>query len=163
MLDRRIAQLRFETTVCCRTPVGVALASSCYMDCGVSSRDQACPPVIDQKSVVSQHSRLLARSGSDPSCCAFIRTLGLGQGACVRSSRSRVGRVPAVKGGMNCSGNGCLLLLVKVLVGFGHFSGLTWPQDPSRRVRFEKWCRLQFKSTQETNLMPFRDIFWAPI
>ena len=40
---------------------------------------------------------------------------------------------------------------MKVMAGFGPLSGQTWPHDPSIRVRLEKWCRTQPKSTQETN------------
>ncbi len=35
--------------------------------------------------------------------------------------------------------------------GFGSFSCQTWPQDPFKWVRLEKWCRTHSKSAPETN------------
>ena len=51
-----------------------------------------------------------------------------------------------------CAGNQLVNHLDKikkmsVLVGLWSLSGQTWPQDPFKRVRLEKWCRTHLEST----------------
>ena len=40
---------------------------------------------------------------------------------------------------------GKMIILVLVVCCFGPVFGQSWPQDPFKRVRLEKWCRTHLK------------------
>ena len=46
---------------------------------------------------------------------------------------------------------GEMIMLVLVFWCFGLVFGQSWPQDPFKRVRLDKWCRTRPKLTPETN------------
>ena len=49
---------------------------------------------------------------------------------------------------------GNMILLVLGFVVLGQLSGQIGPQDPSKRVRLERWCRTQLKSTVTFSVPP---------